>query len=82
MRFPPCIVYYDSILSGGVSRLVDNEKTKSERPDRKQFLIHIEADLIRRVKILAIDRRVSASSLVQEAITEYLSRCDRHGTKR
>ncbi|MBV1800712.1 CopG family transcriptional regulator [Siccirubricoccus sp. G192] len=40
--------------------------------ERRQFLVHIDADLIRRIKILAIDRGVSASSLVQQALTEFL----------
>ncbi len=41
--------------------------------ERRRFLVHIDADLIRRVKILAIDRGVSASSLVQQALTEFLN---------
>jgi len=40
---------------------------------KRQFLVHIEADLIRRIKILALDRNVSASSLVQEALLGYLA---------
>lgn len=43
---------------------------------RRQFLVHIDADVIRRVKILAIDRGVTASSLVEKAITEFLARGD------
>lgn len=54
--------------------LSDDERAESKGPARKQFLVHIDADLIRRVKILALDRGVSASSLVQEAIVELLSR--------
>lgn len=42
--------------------------------ERRQFLVHIDADLIRRVKILAIDRGVSASSLVQQSLIEFLNR--------
>jgi predicted transcriptional regulator len=42
--------------------------------EKRQFLVHIDADLIRQIKILAIDRSVTASSLVQQAITEFLSR--------
>jgi hypothetical protein len=41
--------------------------------EKRQFLVHIDADLIRRTKILALDRRVSASSLVQAAVTEFLT---------
>ena len=50
-----------------------------ERPDAKiprskrQFLVHIDAKLIRRIKILALDRNVTASSLVQEALLAYLA---------
>jgi hypothetical protein len=41
-----------------------------DTPLRKQFLVHIDADLIRRTKILALERGVSASSIVQEALVE------------
>jgi hypothetical protein len=40
---------------------------------KRQFLIHLDANLIRRIKILAIDRNVSASSLVQEALLAFLA---------
>jgi hypothetical protein len=39
---------------------------------KRQFLVHLDATLIRRIKILAIDRNVSASSLVQEALLAFL----------
>jgi hypothetical protein len=42
--------------------------------EKRQFLVHIDADLIRRTKILAIERHVTASSLVQIAVAEFLSR--------
>nr|WP_294563057.1 CopG family transcriptional regulator [uncultured Rhodopila sp.] len=61
--------------------LVEDERTESEGPARKQFLVHIDADVIRRVKILAIDRGVSASSVVQQAIVEFLSRSQQAGTE-
>lgn len=48
--------------------------------EKRQFLVHIDADLIRRIKILAIDRSVTASSLVQQAITEFLSRAGQSQT--
>jgi hypothetical protein len=35
--------------------------------------VHLDAALIRRIKVLAIDRNVSASSLVQDALLAYLS---------
>ena len=40
---------------------------------KRQFLVHIDANVIRQIKILAIDRGVSASSLVQEALLAYLA---------
>ena len=41
--------------------------------EKRQFLVHIEAEVIRRIKILALDRNVTASSLVQEALVSYLA---------
>jgi hypothetical protein len=61
--------------------LAEDEKTEGEAAARKQFLVHIDAALIRRVKKLAIDREVTASSLVQEAIADFLSRSQAPGTK-
>ena len=46
--------------------------TKAPR-GKRQFLVHIDANLIRRIKILALDRDVTASSLVQEALQGYLA---------
>ena len=40
---------------------------------KRQFLVHIDATLIRRIKILALDRDVTASNLVQEALQVYLA---------
>lgn len=39
----------------------------------RQFLVHLDAELIRRVKITAIDRNVTASKIVQEALVTFLS---------
>jgi predicted transcriptional regulator len=39
----------------------------------RQFLVHLDAELIRRVKITAIDRNMTASKLVQEALVTFLS---------
>jgi hypothetical protein len=39
----------------------------------RQFLVHIDTDLIRRVKITAIDRNVTASKIVQEALVAFLT---------
>ena len=41
--------------------------------EKRQFLVHIDAEVIRRIKILALDRNVTASSLVQEALVSYLA---------
>ena len=49
-----------------------NAATKTVRAKR-QFLVHLDVTLIRRIKILAIDRNVSASSLVQEALLAFLA---------
>jgi hypothetical protein len=49
-----------------------NAATKATR-EKRQFLVHLDANLIRRIKILAIDRNVSASSLVQEALLAFLA---------
>lgn len=59
-----------------VLRQTKGGKARVAGAERKQFLVHIDPDLIRRVKILAIHRQVSASSLVQEAIIELLARSD------
>lgn len=40
---------------------------------KRQFLVHVDVNVIRRIKILAIDRNVSASSLVQEALLAFLA---------
>jgi predicted HicB family RNase H-like nuclease len=47
---------------------------RRKRPQKRQFLVQIDAGLIRRTKIMAIQRRVSASSLVEEALEDFLSR--------
>ncbi|WP_309093194.1 hypothetical protein [Phenylobacterium sp.] len=44
------------------------------QPEKRQFLVVIDAEVIRRTKILAIERRVSASSLVQRALEDLLER--------
>jgi precorrin-6B methylase 2 len=49
-------------------------KAAEERPDKRQFLVHIDADLIRGIKILAIERDTTASGLVEKALAEFLER--------
>ncbi len=41
---------------------------------KRQFLVVIDAEVIRRTKILAIDQHVTASSLVQRALQDLLQR--------
>lgn len=43
-------------------------------PDKRQFLVVIDAEVIRRTKILAIERHVTASSIVQQALTQFFDR--------
>ena len=53
---------------------MDPERPGEKAPrGKRQFLVHIDANLIRRIKILALDRNVTASSLVQEALLAYLA---------
>jgi hypothetical protein len=52
--------------------VTDAKPTAAARLGKRQFLVHLDASLIRRIKVLAIDRNVSASSLVQEALLAYL----------
>jgi hypothetical protein len=52
----------------------DDSNPPDGSPLRKQFLVHIEADVIRLTKILALERGVSASSIVQQALVELLAR--------
>jgi predicted transcriptional regulator len=47
--------------------------THTAPASKRQFLVHLDADLIRRIKILAINRKVTASSLVQAALLDYLA---------
>ena len=49
-----------------------NAAARTQR-GKRQFLVHLDDSLIRRIKILAINRNVSASSLVQEALLAFLA---------
>jgi len=44
------------------------------RGEKKQFLAKISVRVLKDIKLAAIDRRVSASSLVAVAVTEWLDR--------
>jgi hypothetical protein len=50
---------------------------KQPKHERRQFLVQLEPGLIRQIKILAIDRNVSASSLVREALLAFLDEAGR-----
>jgi predicted HicB family RNase H-like nuclease len=43
-----------------------------EHATKRQFLVHLDAQLIRRIKIRAINQNVSASSLVEDALRAFL----------
>lgn len=43
-------------------------RSKGPQPEKRQFLVVIDAEIIQRTKILAIERGVTASSLVQQAL--------------
>ena len=51
----------------------DNNHAGTAVRRTRQFLVHLDSDLIRRIKILAIERNVSASSLVQRGMLEFLA---------
>ncbi|MBI5114456.1 MAG: hypothetical protein HZA68_21040 [Rhodovulum sp.] len=40
---------------------------------RRQFLVYMEPDLIKKVKLAALKRDVSASVLVEEAVVQWLA---------
>jgi hypothetical protein len=46
---------------------------QSELRATRQFLVHLDIDLIRQVKITAINQNVTASKIVQQALISYLS---------
>jgi predicted transcriptional regulator len=54
--------------------MVEEAAAPEGTAEKRQFLVHIDADLIRRIKIMAIERSTTASSLVQAAVAEFLSR--------
>lgn len=45
--------------------------------EKRQFLVHIDADLIRRTKTLAMERHVTACSLVKLRLRNFITR---HGS--
>jgi hypothetical protein len=47
--------------------------------EKRQFLSKMDSELIRRLKVLAIDWRTTASAIAGEAVAEFLSRKGRAG---
>jgi hypothetical protein len=43
--------------------------------EKRQLLCQMDADLIREIKVLSIDWKVTASTLVGVAVVQLLSRC-------
>jgi hypothetical protein len=48
------------------------DKEAGEKPEKRQFLARMDAELIRDLKILAMDWRVTASTLAGRAVSEWL----------
>ena len=46
---------------------------RDEKAQKRQFLVHIDPDLKRRVKLLAVERDATVSSIGQEALESYLA---------
>jgi hypothetical protein len=57
-------------------RITPSQSTTTSQRMTRQFLVHLDERLIRRVKILAIERGVSASSLVGMALSAFLDQAD------
>lgn len=54
--------------------MVEVAGTDGSPPEKRQFLVVIDAEIIRRTKILAIERGVTASAVVQQALVDFLRR--------
>ena len=45
--------------------------------EREKFTTTLDGELLRRIKILAINRRCSANTLIEEAIKEHLAKYEK-----
>lgn len=69
-----------SLLEAALKEWLDRGKTQSDDEEaegggpKKQFLAKIDVRLIKDIKLAAMDRRVTASSLVAKAVTAWLAR--------
>ena len=52
---------------------MNSEHELPKTRNKRQFLVHLDADLIRRIKVLAAGLNVTASSLVEEAMLAYVA---------
>jgi hypothetical protein len=52
----------------------ETEKGRARADGRRQFLVYLEPNLIKDVKKVALDREVTAFSIVEEAVREWLGR--------
>ena len=69
-----------SLLEAALQEWLDRGKTRDECSEadgggqKKQFLAKINAWLIKEIKLAAMDRQVTASSLVAKAVAAWLTR--------
>jgi hypothetical protein len=48
------------------------ESMPAAKPDKRQFLVHLEPSLIQTTKIIAVTRGTTAPAVVQQALTELI----------
>jgi hypothetical protein len=49
-------------------------ESRGRKDDRRQILLYMREDLIKRLKGAAVERRTTAWSLAEQAVEEYLAR--------
>ncbi len=55
-------------------RSTKGRASRESPAERRELLIHLEPDLIRGLMLTALERGVTASSLIEEAVTAWLKR--------